>query len=298
MSLSYHNGSQLPADEVQLSLSDLGFMMGVTVSERLRTFAGRLFRLEEHMERLRQSLAVVGLEPPETIEELTATAEQLASDNHQLLDPADDLGMYILVTPGLASQVPARPTVIIGTAPLDFSRWVNNYRQGTTLVTSSHRQIPASSWHPHLKCRSRMHYFLADQEAERREPGSRALLLDQQGNVGEASTANVVLYQEQEGLVSPRREGILAGISLDVLEELAGSLSIPFSERNISPADLSAADEVLMTSTSPCIWSVTGLDGSPIGDGQVGQLGGRLLSAWSSLVGVDVASQAEQFACR
>ena len=89
-----------------------------------------------------------------------------------------------------------------------------------------------------------MHYYLADQEAERREPGSRALLLDQQGHVGEASTANVVMYMEQHGLISPRREGILAGISLDVLEELAGSLSIPFSERDLSIADLASADEI------------------------------------------------------
>jgi branched-chain amino acid aminotransferase len=298
MSLTYHNGSLLPSTDVQLPLSDLGFMMGVTVSERLRTFSGRLFRLQEHMDRLCQSLAWIGLEPPESIEELTEAAEDLASNNHSLLDPADDLGMYILVTPGTVSQDSPRPTVIIGTAPLDFSCWKGTYQEGTTLVTSRHRQIPASSWHPHLKCRSRMHYFLADQEAERREPGSRALLLDQQGNVGEASTANVVIYGKQEGLVSPRREGILAGISLDVLEELAGSLSIPFSERDLSLADLEAADEVLMTSTSPCVWSVTGLDGSPIGDGQVGPCSAQLLSAWDSLVGVDIVAQARQFAGR
>ncbi|MAZ95628.1 MAG: hypothetical protein CMJ73_06330 [Planctomycetaceae bacterium] len=298
MSLTYHNGSLLPSTDVQLPLSDLGFMMGVTVSERLRTFSGRLFRLPEHMDRLRQSLAWIGLEPPESIEELIEAAENLASNNHALIDPADDLGMYILVTPGTVNQDPARPTVIIGTAPLDFSCWKETYREGKKLVTSQHRQIPASSWHPHLKCRSRMHYYLADQEAERREPGSRALLLDQQGHVGEASTANVVMYMEQHGLISPRREGILAGISLDVLEELAGSLSIPFSERDLSIADLASADEILLTSTSPCVWSVTGLDGSPIGGGQVGPCCTQVLSAWSSLVGVDIVGQAEQFAVR
>jgi branched-subunit amino acid aminotransferase/4-amino-4-deoxychorismate lyase len=298
MTLSYHNGSLLPAEDLQLSLADLGFIMGATVSERLRTFAGQLFQLQQHMERLQQSLAMVGIDTPETIEELTAAAEELARINHQLLDPADDLGMYILVTPGLAGQAPRRPTVIIGTAPLEFSHWSDAYREGTALVASSYRQVPASSWHPHIKCRSRMHYFLADQEAERVQPGARALLLDQQENVGEVSTANVVIYREREGLVSPRREGILAGISLDVLEELAASLSIPFTESDLSLSDLAAADEVLLTSTSPCVWSVTGLDGRPIGDGRVGPRSGQLLAAWSALVGVDIAGQAGQFAGR
>ena len=297
MSLSYHNGSLLSSEDLQLSLSDLGFMMGATVSERLRTFAGQLFRMQQHMQRLKQSLAMVGIEMPETIAELTASAEELAWNNHQLLDPDDDLGMYILVTPGLSSEA-SRPTVIIGTAPLDFSRWSETYREGTALVASSHRQVPASSWHPHIKCRSRMHYFLADQEVERLQPGARALLLDQQQNVGETTTANIVVYREQQGLVSPRREGILAGISLDVLEELATSLSIPFTESDLSLSDLAAADEVLLTSTSPCVWSVTGLDGSPISDGRVGPRSSQLLAAWSSLVGVDIAGQAEQFADR
>ena len=106
------------------------------------------------------------------------------------------------------------------------------------------------------------------------------------------------MYMEQHGLISPRREGILAGISLEVLEELAGSLSIPFSERDLSIADLASADEILLTSTSPCVWSVTGLDGSPIGGGQVGPCCTQVLSAWSSLVGVDIVGQAEQFAVR
>jgi branched-subunit amino acid aminotransferase/4-amino-4-deoxychorismate lyase len=143
-----------------------------------------------------------------------------------------------------------------------------------------------------------MHYYLADQEAERKQGGARALLLDQQGHVGETSTANIVIYSESGGLISPRREGILAGISLDVLEELAASLSIPFTESDLALSDLAAADEVLLTSTSPCVWSVTGLDGRPIGDGRVGPRNGQLLAAWSALVGVDIAGQAGQFAGR
>ena len=298
MSLAYHNGSMLPYVDLQISLSDLGFTVGATVSELLRTFAGELFRFEEHMQRLQQSLAIVGIELTESIEELKQAACEIASHNHGQLDPSDDLGMSILVTPGFTGETPRRPTVMIFTAPLGFDSWSDSYREGTELVTSRHRQIPASSWHPHLKCRSRMHYYLADQEAERKQGGARALLLDQQGHVGETSTANIVIYSESGGLISPRREGILAGISLDVLEQLARSASIPFCERDFCLEECASADEILLTSTSPCLWSVTRLDGAPVGDGQVGSLSRQLLADWSSLVGVDIVAQAQQYAQR
>ena len=83
-----------------------------------------------------------------------------------------------------------------------------------------------------------------------------------------------------------------------MLEQLANALSIPFQQQDLTPAELTAADELLMTSTSPCVWSVTELDGVAIGDGSVGPISRKLLAAWSSLVGLDIAAQAARFAER
>jgi branched-subunit amino acid aminotransferase/4-amino-4-deoxychorismate lyase len=143
-----------------------------------------------------------------------------------------------------------------------------------------------------------MHYYLADQQARRNAPGARALMLDEDGFVTEASTANVVIYTEADGIVSPPKEHILPGVSMAVLEELAQGLGIPFLHRELTVADVAAADEVLLCSTSPCVWSVTRLNGKPIADGKPGLVCQRLRSAWSELVGLDIEAQATKFAKR
>ena len=143
-----------------------------------------------------------------------------------------------------------------------------------------------------------MHYYLADRAAAARHPGARALLTDAAGYVTEASTANLMLYSGNEGLVAPPHEKVLPGISLAVLLQLADKLGIPYGQRNLRPEDVAAADEVMLTSTPFCLLPVTEFNGQPIGDGSGGPVYQRLLEAWSQLVSVDIAEQARQFAKR
>jgi D-alanine transaminase/branched-chain amino acid aminotransferase len=143
-----------------------------------------------------------------------------------------------------------------------------------------------------------MHYYLADKRAREIEPGARALMQDLEGFVTEATTANVLVYYRDVGLVSPPRERILPGISVAVIESLAEKLNVPFHHRDLTAEDVATADEVLLTSTSPCVWPVTRLNGKPIADGKRGPLARRLLACWSELVGLDIEAQAAEFANR
>jgi branched-subunit amino acid aminotransferase/4-amino-4-deoxychorismate lyase len=143
-----------------------------------------------------------------------------------------------------------------------------------------------------------MHYYLADRQAAQRHPGARALLLDFDGNVTEASTANVLLYRRAEGLVSPPRSKILHGISLMELFEVAAALEISRVERDFTPQEAADADEVLLTSTPFCVLPCTSLNGRAIGSGQPGEIFHRLLAAWSEIVGVEIVHQAERFCTR
>ena len=77
-------------------------------------------------------------------------------------------------------------------------------------------RCPRACWPPELKCRSRMHYYLADRQADARYPGSRALMLDVDGFVTETTTSNIVLFEKERGLVMPPRRKILPGITLSV----------------------------------------------------------------------------------
>jgi branched-subunit amino acid aminotransferase/4-amino-4-deoxychorismate lyase len=143
-----------------------------------------------------------------------------------------------------------------------------------------------------------MHYYLADKRAGQRQPGARAILLDQEGYVAESTTANVLIYREHEGLSTPPDDHVLVGISLGVVHELAGRLGIPFMRRRITPDELRSADEVMLASTSVCLLPVVECDGQKIGAGRPGPTFGRLLTAWGELVGVDIAAQARKFAAR
>jgi len=299
---AYLGGKWIPGSEAAVPVGDAGFVLGATVTEQLRTFGGKLFHLDDHLDRLGDSLRIVGIEPVETIDEIGHIARQLVARNHPLLAAGDDLGLAIFVTPGPYPAYPpptqTGPLVCLHTYPLPFHLWAEKYTTGQALVTTQIEQVDPRCWPPELKCRSRMHYYLADRRAAEIDPSARALLLDGEGSVTEASTANILIYREAEGLVSPPEDKILHGISLAVAWELARSLGIPTVRRDLSPDDVAGADEVLLGSTPLCLLPVTRFGGRPIGDGKPGDMFHRLMAAWNALAGIDVVAQAERFAER
>jgi branched-subunit amino acid aminotransferase/4-amino-4-deoxychorismate lyase len=297
---AFLNGAWIPASAAVVSVGDAGFVLGATVAEQLRTFAGKLFHLDDHLARLAHSLEIVGVDPGMSVGELAEVARELVARNHPLVQPGDDLGLSVFVTPGnypaYEPPGPRRPTVCLHTYPLPFHLWAKKYREGQALVTTRIEQVPPHCWPADLKCRSRMHYYLADRQAAAVDPQARALLLDAQGFVTEASTANVLAYIGGEGLVASPSTKILRGISQSVTMELAGRLGISSAQRNLTTDDVAAAEEVFLTSTPLCLLPVVRFNGRPIGAGRPGKIFGELLSAWSEMVGVDVARQAERFA--
>ena len=218
--LAYFDGRWIPASQVAISPTDAGFVQGSTVAEQLRTFGGKIFRLADHLARLRHSLSIIGVDAGMDQEELARIALELVDHNHQLLEDGDDLGLSIFVTPGeypsyLAEAAASRPLVCLHTYPLPFRLWAEKYRSGQALRTTAIRQVPACCWPPELKCRSRMHYHLADSQAAAAEPGARALLLDEHDRVSETSTANLLIYtagvDAGANSVEPVSPGVAAG---------------------------------------------------------------------------------------
>jgi branched-chain amino acid aminotransferase len=300
--LAFLNGEFLPARTLSIPVYDAGFVLGATVTEQLRTFGGRLFRAEQHFARLRHSLEHIEIDLPVSWQTLADAADQLVQENHRLVHPGDDVGLSIFVTPGdyvaLAEGRTYGPRVAMHTYHLAFARWTANYETGCRLVTTPIQQVPRECWPPELKCRSRMHYYLADLAAHKDDPDARAVLLDRQGRVTETATANVLAYRSAEGLVSPRREAVLPGVSLSFIRELAIMLGLPFVERDLSVEDLLRSDEVLLTSTPNCLLPVVRVNDHAIGEGGPGNVFHLLLQAWNAAVGLDIAGQAKRFATR
>lgn len=296
---SFFNGQLIPAAEAVIPVDDAGFMLGTTVPEQMRTFGGKLFRLEEHLARLFRGLVIVDIEIPYSADDLARKAYELVAHNHALLPAGEDCGLTLFVTPGPYSPTRGRgPIVCMHTRALPWKAHVAFYEHGQDLVTTHIRQVPNDCWPVELKCRSRMHYWLADHAAEKIQRGARALMLDFDDFVTEASTANLLVYRRDEGLISPPSESILPGISVAMLADLAREQGIAFSNRTLTVDDVAAADEVLLCSTSPCVWPVLHFNGQPIGTGQPGEVWRTLIDAWSRHVGLDIVAQAKRLAAK
>lgn len=300
-SLAYCNGQFLPAEQLTVPVWDAGFVLGATITEQLRTFGGRLFGVDEHLARFANSLEIAEISLPISLEELAQAARDMADRNHPLLADGDDLGLCLFATPGpYSTMAPAAggPLVAMHTYPLPFHLFAEKYRVGQSLAVPQIRQMSPHTLPRELKCRSRMHYYLADIQARHIDPHARALMLDEQGFVLEATTANLLIVDDSGRIVSPPPEKILPGISVAKTLHLADALGIAHSYRDLRVDDLLAAREVMLTSTSMCMLPATQLDGGKLGDGAPGPIYRALLEAWSQFVDVDIAAQAARFVSR
>jgi branched-subunit amino acid aminotransferase/4-amino-4-deoxychorismate lyase len=296
--LVYLSGRLLPASAAHLAIYDAGIVLGATVTEMTRTFRGKLFRLGDHLDRLFRSLRYVRVDIGLTKQELASISEELVAHNARLLDDGDELGLIHFVTPGeykayagSAGAAPRlTPTVCLHTFPLPFELWATKAQTGAHVVTPSIRHVPPQCYDPKVKYRSRMHYYLADKEAQLADADAVALLLDLDGNVTETSGANFLLV-ERGTIVSPTLRNTLPGISRATVIELAAELGIPFVERDLQVFSVMNADEAFLASTPYCLLPVTRINGVQIGDGKPGPIMNRLLAGWSERVGLDIGAQ-------
>jgi len=137
-----------------------------------------------------------------------------------------------------------------------------------------------------------------DAEARAKDPSASGLLLDRDGFVNETSRANIIALVDGEGLVSPRKDRILPGVSLSVVEELALQVGEKLVYRDIMPFELVTAKEVMLCSTAACLWPAVKIDDNQIANGKPGETFKQLLKEWQHLVGLDIKAQASKFAER
>jgi branched-chain amino acid aminotransferase len=294
--LAFLDGRFQPQSTARLSLHDAGFVMGATVTDLCRTFNGRLYRWEDHLDRFQHSCRAISISLPMSTDEICSRALELLEHNRRLIDPADDLALVMFATPGpigyylgeLGGVGDAAVTFGMHTFPLPFPRYRKLLTDGASLIVPDIRQVPGAVINPHIKQRSRLHWWLADREANRIEPGSIALLLDLDGYVTETAAANV-LFVKNGVVLSPPRQHILEGVSLAVVRELCGELAIPFAERPLTLDECLAADEVMLTCTSYCLAGLSRLQGKTVPF--PGATLSRLLAAWNRLAGLDIHKQ-------
>ena len=291
--LAWINGLLQPFSQTGLPVWDLGVVAGAAVTEMARTYHHRPFRLDQHIGRLTNSLNALGFPRRWSSEELATAAQEIIRHNASLISKNQDLGIVLFSTAGsnptylagLANQ----STTVIHTFVLPFHLWHSGLQHGVRLRIPDVRQIPDDCFPVEHKVRNRLHWWLADQQAARLEPGSKALLLDHSGFITETSTSCFFLVSD--GKISTPDRGVLKSLSSEVVEELASVLQIPFCRRQISADELSSADEAFLSSTPVGLLPVSHIDGRRFEISQPTSVFSRLMAKWETLTGLNPAQQ-------
>ncbi len=276
------DGKFVPESEAKVSVFDHGLLYGDGIFEGIRIYNGRVFRLEEHHDRLWDSARSICLEIPMSREEMTEALLETVRKN----DLRDG---YIrqIVTRGVGNLGlnPAhckRPTVIIIAATIAlYSEEV--YRNGLTIVTCPTRRAGAATLNPAVKSLNYLNNVMARIEANL-SGADEALMLNDAGNVAECTADNVFIIKKGQIFTPPISAGALRGITRAVVFEIADELGITIKEADISRHDVFVADECFLTGTAAEVIPVIKADGRMIGNGKPGELSARLITRFRELV--------------
>lgn len=281
MLLAWIDGQLLPATEATVSAYDLGFRSGAGVFETFRAYGEHVFRLQAHLRRAVEGAGQLGFEidgRQRLAEAVTATC----SANLEALEHRDS-ALRLVVTPGPidpAGPFPGRP-VGRPTVAVTSHRLLERpaiYREGIAVVT-----VPSTRPLPQVKSVS---YVAATQARRRaREAGAEeALLARADGRVLEGASSNVFAVVDGRLITPPVEAGILAGVTRGVVLEVAARTDIEVEEDTLHADELTAADEVLITSTTREVVPVVAVDGHPVGTGEPGPVAARLLEGYRRVV--------------
>ena len=297
--LAYLNGKYIPGEQAALPVWDRGLVQGATITEMVRTFQRIPFRLSEHLARFRGAMKYLGVVIPESDQQLAEIVQHLIESGDPGPASHADWGIVFIVTAGAipmyagGHSVSDSPTVCVHLFPLPFRNWSSKYQYGQSLVVPSIRQIPSAILDPRVKSRSRLHWYLADRQAQAVDSAAVALLQNAQGYLTETNSGNFFIVSQGQ-IRTAREVDTLPGISQQFVKELAHELAIPYEVGDITLACALQAEEAFLTSTTYCVLPVTRLNQQAIGNGTPGTITLRLLQSWSHAVGLDVVCQAQQ----
>jgi branched-chain amino acid aminotransferase len=277
----YIDGNFYPESEAKISVFDHGLLYGDGIFEGIRFYSGRVFRLEEHIDRLWDSAKGISLEIPVSASELTAATLETIRQN----DLRDGY-IRLLVTRGIGSlglspDSCRRPSVIIIAATIALYP-AALYEKGVTMVTCSTRRIAPAALSPRIKSLNYLNNVLAKIEAQH-AGAAEGVMLNEQGYVAECTGDNLFIFKRGRLHTPPINAGILEGVTRRVAFELAQKNGFITEERDLTRYDIFTAEECFLTGTAAEIIPAVELDRRPIGNGQPGPVTLKLIEEFRRL---------------
>lgn len=277
----YIDGQYLPKKDAKISVFDHGLLYGDGIFEGIRTYGGRVFKLDRHLERLYQSAGMISLEVPLSQADFREVILEVCRRNEVqegYIRPIVTRGAGTL---GLDPRRTERPTVIViatTLAPL----YEEKAEQGLRLITSKWRRNPPQALNPNIKSLNYLNNILAMLEVI--EKGmDEAVMLDMDGFVSEGSADNIFIY-DGSTFISPPVDTNLPGVTRETAIELISKKGWDFREEKFRMEPLYSAQEVFLTGTAAEIAPVVEVDSRKIGSGKPGERTKELTASFKELV--------------
>lgn len=272
----YLNGQYMPIEEAKIPVLDRGFIFGDGVYEVIPAYSRKAFRLEEHLRRLQHSLDGIKLANPHSDVEWTDIIDELIARN-----AAEDQYLYLHITRGVAKRdhafpkPPVAPTVFMMSNPL-LAPPAELLHSGISCITAADNRWLRCD----IKAIALLPNVLLRQMAV--DAGCAETILIRAGSgtgdafMTEGAASNIFVVKNGKLLAPPKDNLMLPGITYDVILEIAAANGIPHEVRRIAAAEVFAADELLLTSSTKEVLAITQLDGKPVGTGKPGAMFAKL----------------------
>jgi D-alanine transaminase len=275
--LCHLNGQMLPLCDAKISVLDRGFIFGDGIYEVVPVYGRRLFRFEQHMQRLERGLSKIRVANPHDRAGWLRVVRDLVA-----AQPAEDQLVYLEITRGVALRDHVMPEgitpTVFGMTSAMKPPTAEQRHHGVSCVTARDFRWERGD----IKSVSLLGNVLARQISA--DQGATETVMFRDGWLTEAAASNVWIAHEGALLGPPKSEHVLEGIRVDLLAELCEEVGIAYNLRPISEADVLAADEVLLSSATKEVLPVTRLDGELVGHGALrgkpGPVYGRLYEAY------------------
>lgn len=279
--LVYVAGKLVPAEQASVSVFDHGLLYGDGVFEGIRVYGGRVFLLQEHIDRLYESALAIRLVIPISNPEMVKAVEDTVKANN-----ITDGYVRLVVTRGAGAlgldiRKTSNPQVIVIADTITMYP-DEMYRTGMKLVTAATIRNHPGALSPRVKSLNYLNNIMA--KIEGTDAGTvEALMLNHNGEVAECTGDNIFIIKRGV-LKTPQPDaGILEGITRNAVMRLARGAGIPVEECVMTRHDIFTADECFLTGTAAEVIAVTSLDGRQIGTGKPGPITEKLLDLFRKL---------------
>ncbi|MDD5557463.1 MAG: branched-chain-amino-acid transaminase [bacterium] len=278
----YVNGKYCSKANAKVSVYDHGLLYGDGVFEGIRAYAGRVFKLREHINRLYESAKAIMLRIPLSKKDLMDAVTETVRVNR-----LKDAYIRLIVTRGLGTlglnpfNCREPQVIIIADKIVLYPRTF--YENGLSVITVPTQRNLAEAVNPRIKSLNYLNNILAKIEAIN-SGCHEAIMLNSFGYVAECTGDNIFILKDGVIKTPPLFMGVLEGITRDEIISLAANFGIEVMETVFTRHDIFNADECFLTGTAAEIIPVVKVDGRTIGSGRPGRITRKLMAAFHELV--------------